>query len=488
MHPVLRSFLWLAFFGSVAHAAPGIIYFNRIPTPDSAAALFRANADGSGEEAIPMALPEAYAPAVSRDGRRLLVTSGDPGRPFKISDNVYALDLVTGGLAPVTAFEDVVSRGGVFYTNDLGRIVATDNISGYTISFPSRKTLSPDGTVALTINMLMSGSVTAGSFNVPIPSSLYTSRLQTATLRAPFSELYPIGAAPPIGRGVFYGSQRTAFNQGGDGVDWHPARAEIVLCMAADIPATGNSGLTIAEGTLLGVFAIDGVNNPFVRKLTAPAAVWNGYVDLVTNFSQVQTQHDSVPAISPDGSRVAYVRHTQRTDTRIQLPPLPALVEIRSIGYDGRDDRLVLSMVEGAWITQLTWSPDGTEIAFDLAPQVIIDGFPGMLGDPTRSEIYAVGADGSNPRRVIAGPASFPAWGPGQLQTPVRSLAVQLTRSPDGTIRLRPAGDPPPDQVQVETSTDLINWATAGQLGPGMEWIATPDQEARFFRFLGPVR
>lgn len=488
LHRVLSGFLLVINVGS-AEAASGIIYFNRIPTLDSPATLHRANADGSGEELIPTVLPEAYWPAVSRDGRRILVTSGDPARPFRISDNVYALNTINGGIAQVTFFNDLVRTGAGIVTNDLGQVVGDFRGSSYTINFPNRKALSPDGSQAVTINM-----VTTGVWDNEVPRTNSISQpsttLATGSFRAPFVETYPVaaGVPMPIGNTIYLGDERTIHNQGGDGVDWHPQRAELVVSVRSDIPATGNAGIQLAEGTVLAVFSAGGVN-PFVRKLTSPSGIWNNYGDLFAAYLYVQAQQDYAPAISPDGTRVAYLRHTQRTDTQTGLAPLPALCEIRMIEYDGTGDQSVLVLAEGLWVTQLCWAPDGSEIAFDLAPQLVLNGIRAALGDATRSQIHAVAPDGSNPRLVIAGPASFPAWAPGAVQPPLPlTLAVQLIPGPDGRMRLRVTGDPAPGPVQVQTSADLVNWSDAGVLSAGMEWIITSTQEVKFFRVAVPGR
>ena len=486
MRFLLGTLLLLSSLGA-ARAATGVIYFNRIPSVNSPATLNRANADGSAEQVMPVALPEAYWPSVSRDGSTLLVTSGEPGRPFKISNNVFAIDLASGALAQVTHFEDVVQNGLTLLTNDLGNVTKDENFSSYSIHFPDRKALSPDGSQAVTIDMIVSGGITTTSprTNTPATSPF---ELAGGSFRTPAFEVYPVGGNLPLGQYILLGDERTVYNQGGDGVDWHPNRAEVVVSAHSDIPATGNAGIPFAEGTVLAVFTTGGLN-PFLRKLTSPTGIWNSYADIFTSYSVSQTQHDYAPAISPDGTRVVYVRHTQRTDTRIRLLPLPALCEIRMIGYDGSGDHLVLRFVEGLWVNQLAWAPDGTEIAFDLAPQIILSGTPVSAGDVTRSEIYTVRPDGSNPQRIILGPASFPAWAPGTegASTGANGSGVTLRfeRGADGRLHLRASGGSSTSPVPVESSGDLLNWVPLGQLQPGAELPIDPEANARFFR-VGP--
>ena len=88
--------------------ADGVVFYNRIPSLTAPIALGRVNADGSGIQAVGLNLPSTMNPVVSRDGLRMLVTSPDPGRPFKISPNVYVVDLLTGGVGRATSYQDEV--------------------------------------------------------------------------------------------------------------------------------------------------------------------------------------------------------------------------------------------------------------------------------------------------------------------------------------------------------------------------------------------
>jgi hypothetical protein len=97
--------------------------------------LHRANADGSGEQFVPVPLPAAFNPSVSRDGQWVLLTSGDPGRPFKLSNNVYAFNVTSGGVTKLTGFEDIVRYDNLVLTNDAGgtNVVGDRNARGYSI-------------------------------------------------------------------------------------------------------------------------------------------------------------------------------------------------------------------------------------------------------------------------------------------------------------------------------------------------------------------
>ncbi|MBI3414164.1 MAG: PD40 domain-containing protein [Verrucomicrobia bacterium] len=436
-----------------ASAADGFIYYNQIAMLNAPATLHRVNADGTDNQALPVNLPAALYPAASRDGLRLLLTSTDPGRPFKISNNVFLQDLPTGLLGRITSFEDVVQfAGGIITTNDLGQTNGNRNVSGYTINFPYHKAFSPDGSRVVVMNLRKTGSVTRDS---PISSTNGPGQLYVGSGRVPVAEVYRVADGQPEGAYVFLGIERDGFNQGGDGVDWHPFRNEVIVTAASDIPATGNAGRTGMEGTLLAIFSIS-AQPQFVRKLTTPSGRADAFFDATALVSSAYAEHDYAPAISPDGQRVAYVRHTLRQDTRYDgagIAPLPAQCAIRVINYDGSGDHEIVHLVDGLWITKIAWSPGGSQIALDLAPQAVLNGLNSLLGDVTRSEIHVVNADGSDAHRLIAAPAAFPTWAPGSLPRPV----IRAIRN-GNTLELEMDQLVPGRQIQIEGTTDLQTW------------------------------
>jgi TolB protein len=104
----------------------------------------------------------------------------------------------------------------------------------------------------------------------------------------------------------------------------------------------------------------------------------------VRNLTRNGTRvHDSSPAWSPDGSRIAFVR---RYDGRREA--------VFVMNADGGGKRRVTSYPGGRGLVALSWSPDGERIAF------------------VRNEsIWVVNAEGTAPRRLIRN-AGLPAWSP----------------------------------------------------------------------------
>jgi hypothetical protein len=441
-------------------AAEGVLYFNRVPPFNAPAQLWRVNADGAGLQSIGLGVPAPLYPTTSPDGRWLLVTSKDPGRPFKISQNVFLHDLPSGAFGRITSFEDVLTTQGVNLTNDLGQTVGNRIGSGYTVHLPYGKAFSPDGTRVAVMTLRKTGSVTRDNIHSITNDP---GEIGATSGRFPVVEVYRVADGQPLGGYVYLGVERTGFNQGGDGIDWHPARNEIVATLSSDIPATGNVGRTGMEGTILAVFDVTGPYQ-FLRKLTTPSGRADFFLDVGTLISLNYAEHDYAPAFSPSGQRVAYVRHTLRQDNRYDgagIAPLPAQCAIRMVNYDGSGDHPVLQLADGLWVTRLTWSPDGTRIAFDLAPQTVINGWNMLGGDPARSEVYVMNADGTNPIRVAGAPAAYPDWAPGtgDFAPPRPVLGARRDRD---KVEMRIENLMPGRRFDLEGTTDLTTWVTVG--------------------------
>jgi Tol biopolymer transport system component len=132
----------------------------------------------------------------------------------------------------------------------------------------------------------------------------------------------------------------------------------------------------------------------------------------LTNLSR-NPAVDWGPAWSPDGSKIAFVSGREGD---------PEGAEIYVMNADGTG-QMNLSNSPG-WDSNPAWSPDGTRIAFASAR----DG---------SGEIYVMSADGTGVTRLtdpgIPGSTNFPAWSPdGSKIAFVRSLDIYLM-NPDGT-------------------------------------------------------
>src|SRR6185312_8064233 len=82
--------------------AQGIYYLRS--TDNNGFQLARVNADGSGDQVINTGLPVPTFPSWSRDGALLALTSVNPQRPSKISQDVFIYNPANGAAQPVVPF------------------------------------------------------------------------------------------------------------------------------------------------------------------------------------------------------------------------------------------------------------------------------------------------------------------------------------------------------------------------------------------------
>ncbi len=435
----MRTFLALCFLPILdLSAATGTIFYNSGSPAKSVRAI---GADGSNNREIPLSVPSPALPTVSRDGRALLVTSGGPLASVMLSQNVFHIDLATGVTTPISHYVDTTSDGITTFTNHLGE-PDFSTYSYYTTHLPNHKALSPSGDrVALLDLSAVSGKEPGG--------------VRLAAVQAPVLEVFPVQQTFPIGNRLITGAERTGVNQAGDGLDWHPAREELIGAFRADIPSFGNLGEGKTEGTVVMVFATSGAS-PFLRKLTQPTG--RSYYDFNSFYIQSETEQDYAPAFSRDGTKVAYVRNTLAADTRIDAGIHLAKCAIRIINYDGTGDRELVSFANQLWITKLAWSPDDTEIAFDLAPRLVLNGLELQMGDPSLSEIHIARVSDAAIRLLVSAPAAYPSWSPADsVSAPARMHATRTGNQIDLELTNLANGQ----QVDLETTSDLVRWTQA---------------------------
>ena len=210
----------LMLYVGALQGADGVLYYNSVPNQNAPAQLRRINGDGTADQLLSVALKEAAFPTASRDGQRLLITSTDPDRPFKLSQNVYSLDLVSGQISKVTAFEDFVrTRSGEFLVKPNGVLEHPDDpvVSAYTTHLPNYKAYAPDGSRVAVMNFSATSGTLLGT----------DSTLQRFSASTPSLALHIVGNPQPLGTSLQQGADRTGANHGGEGVDWHPNLEEV---------------------------------------------------------------------------------------------------------------------------------------------------------------------------------------------------------------------------------------------------------------------
>ncbi len=449
--------------------ATGTIFYNRVSSAGAIPTVRVIRADGSSDHPVPIALPFAAHPTVSRDGRYLLVTTADPVLTQMLSQNVFSVDLATGAATQITHYVDTLSDGITTFTNVFNE-PDFETYSYYTSHLPNYKAFSPTADRIAILDLAAVSGRPPGGVRLPPTQS-------------PVLEVYPVQQTFPIGEFLFAGAERTGLNQAGDGVDWHPTTNQLLGTFRQDIPTSGNLGAGMTEGTVIMVYRESGLN-PFVRKLTAPTGT--SYYDFNNFFIVSSTAQDYAPAISRDGSKVAYVRNTLVSDSRTGLGFVLTNCSIRIINYDGSGDRELLSFGPGRWVTQLAWSPDDTEIAFDLAPQLIVNGLKLQLGDIMNSEIKIVRVSDNSVRLLVPAPAAFPSWSPLNSNPQPPAPAIRLTRT-GNQFELDLLNLVIGRQIQVESTTNFAQWTTsqsftATTLTQKLPITPSPQSRAMFFR------
>jgi WD40-like Beta Propeller Repeat len=368
----------------------------------------------------------------------------NPQRPSKISQDVFTWDPASRLTQLVVPFEDLVTTEPVFSG---GVQVGVQNKFTYVV--PLYKAFSP-GRTRLAVATL----VTSGFFQgqTPILDQL------SGTSQVPLLQIYDLTGATPNQLVLVAGRVRTFYTLGGFGVDWHPTDNYVVAPIDVDSPTAGSASPSESSA----IFLIEAVPNAIElgkgRQLTHPQGLLQS-----TNFSTTfALQTDYAPTFSPDGQTIAYLRANNIIDSSGGVTQhRPISIEIRAINFDGSSDRLILQLASGKFTTQLSWSPDGQQIAFDLGDQPTPQPFQlaRLEAIPETLSINAVNVNGSNPHTVRSAPAGFPAWQPETVTVTPPRLGLRLTGQPPALVLTWPTL---PQSVAVEGSSTLgtADWQT----------------------------
>jgi WD40 repeat protein len=400
---------------------------------------------GANDRAIDTILTEPGFPAWSRDGSTLALSSPDPLRPNKISRDIYLMDAATTLVRKIHTFEDFADAQG-FHT-----------------LLPVAKAFSPDGRRLAATVFLQTGVVNSGTSTLPLLYLFDTSGLEPPVVLAP-------------------ASLQDEVTLGGMGCDWSSTN-QIAWPGSCGTPYFYNGTLsTTTNGTCIYILQPN-VNAPQARQLTFPTVRADGNAFVMQQKAQV----DYAPAFSPNGNFVAYVRATRTKEIPLNFPPDQC--SIRVVNINGTGDTEILRLNPGFWISQMSWSPDGNQLVFDMGPQQIINGQPVALPVANAVEIHSLNMNTLTPSPLHAAPAAWPAWRPGVTTPPVALPKLDLRLVPGSNdIELTwPVGTAP---FQLQSSPDLNgtwgNVNTAPVTTGGINKVTLSRNAPRmFFRLKG---
>ena len=132
---------------------------------------------------------------------------------------------------------------------------------------------------------------------------------------------------------------------------------------------------------------------------------------------------------SPDGLRLAFLRHTRPDDTDISSSE-DSRTTLHTINAEGSDLRTVAEVPYFSASASLSWSPDGASILFS--------GDSGFIG---RDRVHVAQADGSGHRRVADG--RYASWSPDGSRIAVLSARDPVSGYSRPTATPLPPGSTP---------------------------------------------
>ena len=332
--------------------------------------LHQMNADGSGDTLIGVPFSNPGFPTWSRDGALLAVTAFDGALQGLHTQNVYSISRATGAVQKLTNYLDIIDPNNV----------------ALSYTFPYYKAFSPDRSALATFSLTQTGGTGSnGVVDLPV--------LEIHSLTA---------AANPIQ--VHTDKGRNGKHHGGEGVDWSPTQNVLAAPLESSAPFLSGGG----PGETTAIFLIDPVNAAVLqgraRQVTAPRA------DADISTGLVWTEHDYQPKFSPNGVGLAYVRSFQAHALLTSLTPNPDIQSLHILNVNTGADTQVITLPAGRYVSALDWSPDGTQLVFDLALQM--NSVVGLLqqGQPDTNQIYVVNVNGTGLTQLRGNGNGTPSW------------------------------------------------------------------------------
>jgi hypothetical protein len=339
--------------------------------PNGTLQLHQMNADGTGDVVVPVPFSNPGFPTWSRDGAVLAVTAFDGSLQGLHTQNVYGISRATGAAQKLTNYLDILDPQNV--------------AASYT--FPYYKAFSPDRSALATFSLTQTGGGGNGVVDLPV--------LEIHSLT---------GVANPIQ--VHTDKGLNGRHHGGEGVDWSPTQNVLAAPLESSSPYLSGGG---SSGETTAIYLIDpstaAVLQGHARRLTSPRA------DASIATGVMWTEHDYQPKFSPNGVGLAYVRSFQAHSLLTSLTPDPDIQTIHIINVNTGADTAILQFPSGRYVTALDWSPDGTQLVFDVSIQATnsVVG-PLQQGTAATNQIYVVNVNGTGLTQLRGNGNGTPSW------------------------------------------------------------------------------
>jgi hypothetical protein len=366
--PRIFALLLLALLGIAGPLRAQISYVS--VGPNGTFQLHQMNADGSGDVSIPVPFSNPGFPTWSRDGALLAITAFEPVLTGLHTQNVYSISRATGAVQKLTSYLDILDPANV----------------ALSYTFPYYKAFSPDRGAIATFSLTQTGGGGNGVVDLPV--------LEIHSLTA---------VANPIQ--VHTDKGGNGKHHGGEGVDWSPTQNVLAAPLESSAPFLSGGG----PGETTAIFLIDPSNTAVLqgraRQVTAPRA------DADISTGLFWTEHDYQPKFSPNGVGLAYVRSFQAHALLTSLTPNPDIQSLHILNVNTGADTQVITFPAGRYVSSLDWSPDGTQLVFDLGLQVD-SGVVGLLqrARPETNEIYVVNVNGTGLTQLRGAGNGTPSW------------------------------------------------------------------------------
>jgi hypothetical protein len=328
----------------------------QVPTSPEASWIRIISANGSSDHPVPQinganAVASMQDPVWSKDGQQLAAS---------------ALFVGTSSLA-IVAFNPNSGVGTAVLPSMNSFLDATSPWAIY-------KTFSPAGLVSST-------------------GAVEPTRIAFETIAGNYSE-YGIISLDGTSTTVSLGSRNLLEEPMGQGLDWHPKKDRLVVSSSYDYwDMNCFGGYPRSEVRLF-------LARPVSGGLDSAQPLTNPPQPLCPNLD-LGEMDDILPAFSPDGTKVAFVRKYSDDNSG-----LAKWSWIMIINADGTNERMVWGY-PGIYIPKLSWSGDGSKLIFE------VDGLAYFGTTPYSVGIWTIAASGSaSPVRFLAAPAAAPSWSP----------------------------------------------------------------------------